>query len=137
MTIHVHTARIDYAGPDRLDVTRKSADEWGKSFAPSWATLRPVLDARKIAASMVVPSDYLDDAWREYVPRFMFEMRKSYRERRADWERLLAMPRVVLCCYCSDRDQCHRTILAREILPKLGAVYCGELTAEKSRQKTL
>lgn len=34
MTLHVATARIDYAGPHRLDVTRKSGDETGKSFAP-------------------------------------------------------------------------------------------------------
>ncbi len=34
MTLLVHTARITYAGHDRLDLTRKSGDP---TFAPSWA----------------------------------------------------------------------------------------------------
>jgi hypothetical protein len=34
MTLSAFTARITYAGADRLDVARKSGDP---AFAPSWA----------------------------------------------------------------------------------------------------
>ncbi len=121
MTLRVHTARISYGGPDRLDVTRKSADEWAKSFAPSWQILRPALAARAISEDAALA------AWVLYVPAYLELMRASYRERRADWDRLLALPRVVCVCYCVDHEQCHRTLLARDILPKLGAEYAGEI----------
>lgn len=49
------------------------------------------------------------------------------------WRALLARPRVVLACYCADPERCHRTILARDILPKLGATYRGELTRPKAQ----
>ena len=120
MTLQVWTARVSYGGPGRLDVTRKSGDEWAKTFAPSWGLLRPALRARESSAECMAA------AWAWYVPRFIDEMRRSYTERRADWDRLLAMPRAVLVCYCVDHEQCHRTLLARDILPKLGATYMGE-----------
>ena len=49
MTLHVHTARVSSGDPDRLDITRKSGDELGKTFAPSWRLLRPFLTKREIA----------------------------------------------------------------------------------------
>ena len=121
VTLQVWTARVSYGGPGRLDVTRKSGDEWAKTFAPSWGLLRPALRARESSAECMAA------AWAWYVPRFIDEMRRSYTERRADWDRLLAMPRAVLVCYCVDHEQCHRTLLARDILPKLGATYMGEV----------
>ena len=142
--LQVWTARVTYGGVDRLDVTRKSADAWGKSFAPSWPLLRPALDVRKVADGLMAQARaaldadgdewgptreadrLLDEAWRAYVPRFLDEMRRSYVDRRADWGRLLALPEVTLVCFCVDPTQCHRTLLARDILPKLGAVYMGE-----------
>lgn len=57
MTLHIRTARVSYAGPDRLDVTRKSADDFGLAFAPSWKLLGPVLQAR-------AAGELDDDAWR-------------------------------------------------------------------------
>lgn len=47
MTLAVHTARISYSGPDRLDVTRKSAGPEGLPFAPSWQILGPMLRGRR------------------------------------------------------------------------------------------
>lgn len=118
MTLRVHTARVTYSGRDRLDVTRKSALTVGRSFAPSWAILAPALAARKAGDEAL--------AWANYVTAFVAEMRASYREHRADWDWLLSCNEVTLVCYCTNAEHCHRTLLARDLLPKLGAVYCGE-----------
>lgn len=108
MTLAVYTARISYAGADRLDVTRKSAGPDGLPFAPSLRILSPMLTA-----------------WPTYVRAYTAEMRTSYRERRAAWDALLAREEVTLVCYCADPAYCHRTLLA-EILGKLGAHVDGE-----------
>lgn len=138
MTLHVYSARITYRGVDRLDVTRKSGKE-GLFLAPSWAILKPALEARKQADALLdetygldpVARQYADDlearAWREYVPAYLAEMRESYRKHRAKWESLLARSTVILVCYCTDPVHCHRAILRARILPKLGAVDCREI----------
>lgn len=149
----VHTARISYRGEDRLDVTRKSGRE-GLVFAPSWALLGPVLRARRalelkrveecelvesiergdggdaglltVSFELSVAECEWSEAWTRYVEGYLEEMRASYRASRAAWDALLARPVVTLCCYCTDPEHCHRTLLARDILPKLGATYGGE-----------
>ena len=151
MTLRVQSARINYGGPDRLDVTRKSGTD-GLFLAPSWAILRPALEARKWADGMMRvaldgitadagneypefdPFPYQSKAeniiaqsWSSYVPAYLGEMRRSYVENRAQWSALLARERVVLCCYCTDREHCHRAILRARILPALGAVDDGEV----------
>lgn len=67
-----------------------------------------------------------DEAWERYVPAYLAEMRQSYRAHQEAWELLLARPLVTLGCYCTDPAQCHRTLLARDILTKLGADFRGE-----------
>lgn len=113
----IYTARVTYAGPDRLDITRKSA-EAGLPFAPSWAILRPMIALRRAGGDELA-------AWPQYVDDYTAEMRASYRDRRAAWDWLLARPEVTLVCYCTDPAHCHRTVLAG-ILAKLGATVCGE-----------
>lgn len=121
----VHSARISYGGPDRLDVTRKGAwlawkagkgETIGGAFAPSW----PLLKAAKAGKL----------AFDEYDPRYLAEMRESYVRHRWAWDDLLARPRVVLVCYCTDPEHCHRFLLRTRILPALGAVDGGELLQE-------
>jgi hypothetical protein len=150
MTLIVHTARISSRDPDRFDVTRKSGGEAGAPFAPSWAILRPALDARNMAnrrremaeemrkrtmdPESLANANRLDlaaadderRAWTAYVPAFTAEMRESYRRHPETWRRLLTRDRVVLVCYCTDPERCHRTLLAG-ILGKLGADVRGEL----------
>lgn len=144
----VHTARISYRGEDRLDVTRKSGRE-GLAFAPSWALLLPAIRARgafetkwaELGESMERGDEQAErhlaheldaakrewmTAWATYQRAYLAEMRTSYRANRAAWDALLARPIVTLCCYCTDPERCHRTLLARDILPKLGATYGGE-----------
>ena len=118
MSLRVCTARVSYRGPDRLDVTRKSGGPAGTPFAPSWALLGPFL--KKRSATGLTDAD-----WAAYVAGYQEEMRASYAHRRSEWDALLARGQVTLCCYCTDSDRCHRTILA-SILVVLGAVYEGE-----------
>jgi hypothetical protein len=150
VTLTVHTARVSYGGADRLDVTRKSAGPDGIAFAPSWAILRPALDALRCAEVMRAAADVApfsgadpvryaegaeamrraadavrDSTWALYVEAYRSEMRESYRTQRAAWDALLARESVTLVCYCTDAARCHRTLLAG-ILAKLGATVAGE-----------
>jgi uncharacterized protein YeaO (DUF488 family) len=111
----VHTSRITYAGPGRLDVTCKSGDP---TFAPSWAILRPMLVQR--AAGFDVAA-----YWPRYVADYTAEIRTSYRSQRAAWDALLTRSEVTLLCFCVDPMHCHRSVLAG-LLGKLGATVRGE-----------
>jgi uncharacterized protein YeaO (DUF488 family) len=131
MTLVVHTANIGYPGrgepvdPGRLDITRKSADVDGMAFAPSWRIVEPVLEMRRAAD----PTLAYHEAWRDYETAYRAEMRASFRSHFGVWDALLARSRVVLVCYCTytDHQYCHRTLLARDILTRLGAQYGGEI----------
>lgn len=119
MTLHVFSARISTRDPDRFDISRKSATE-GLFLAPSWALLSPFLQARW-------NQPITKTIWQAYAVEFRAEMRQSYRQHRAQWDALLARERVVLTCFCTNPEQCHRAILRRDILPALGAIDAGEL----------
>lgn len=131
MTLHVHTARLGIRDPDYLDVSlqgnmrRSDAGELGGHrgialvFAPSPELLYPYLSKRKF--SRLTEAD-----WTRYAESYTAEMRASYRDRRGCWDVLLSWERVVLLCFCTDPNQCHRRVLAG-ILEKLGAVDEGEL----------
>ncbi len=148
MSLIVHTARVSSRDPDAFNVTRKSGGDKGAPFAPSWTLLRRGLDDRAKAigqAAAIVRAceeatgGHLADedrakgramletqAWSRYAGDYHAEMQRSYREHRAAWDALLARPRVVLVCYCTDPDRCHRSLLAG-YLGKLGADVQGEL----------
>jgi len=149
--LQVHTARITYGGPDRFDITWKSSEGDGKCFCPSGKLLgfgrsmRAQSERRRTAALETRSSEeqrarleevesFEQWAWLAYRSRYEEAMRISYKERRQVWDRLLARERVVLVCYCTDPERCHRRVLAN-ILAKLGAVDCGELEAELQRPR--
>lgn len=122
---------MGYRGADWLDITRKGARErpepgghrgMGAAFAPSQKLLSEFLRKRESR-----PEGETDREWLDYVELYTDEMRKSYVASRASWDRLLALESVVLLCYCTESARCHRSVLGREILPKLGAKYMGEL----------
>lgn len=138
----VHTARLTYAGADRLDVTRAGADAYrkrtgqtweGEPFAPSWAILAPALNAMKGARTGSVTLDRAVSCawWPDYVAAYTHEMRGSYRRRRDAWDALMRRREVTLCCYCIDPERCHRTVLAG-ILAKLGADVRGERASQRA-----
>jgi hypothetical protein len=141
MTLRAFTARMGSRDPDWLDITlrgnqkRVASGYWrhghrnmGMVFAPSPQLLQFYLDMRR--AGELTPR-----AWGDYVARYTRLMRESYVAHRPAWDRLLALPRVVLLCFCTDPERCHRTVLARDILPKLGAEYCGEIEKENHGTK--
>lgn len=111
--LRVATAAFRYAGPDRLDISRKV----GSVFGPSWPLLRE--------AKQLMRTDPRA-AWDYYVPRYLDEMRQCWRVHRGAWLALLDRERVVLVCYCPLPGRCHRSLLAG-ILAKLGAVLEGEV----------
>lgn len=127
MPLAVWTARISTKDPDALDVTRKSGDP---TFAPSWTILRPVLDRRRIGRKTT------DEEWREYARAYFEEMVASYRETPKPWKTLLARERVVLTCFCTNPDRCHRTLLGK-FLVKLGAEFFGEATERTPHEEEL
>ena len=142
MTLHVYAARLGTRDPDALNITRASGGAAGLPFAPSWRILGPALDARRAVEEMLrvaagdseVAGLAADEAamtwaeaWGTYVLAYVEEMRGSYRDFRPAWEQLLARERVCLVCYCRAAEHCHRRILGATILPKLGAVWCGEV----------
>jgi uncharacterized protein YeaO (DUF488 family) len=120
--VEVFTARINVRDPDVFNVTRQSG---AAAFAPSWSILRPALDAMRRGG------DAAERAWGVYVADFTHEMRESYRANRWEWDALLMRRRVCVVCYCANYLRCHRTLLARDILPKLGAVYRGEIVGAR------
>ena len=95
----LRTARVTYKGPDRVDVSRSSGIS---AFAPS----RGLLNGYKSG----------DVPWQEYKIRYIDEMRRSYQNNRAEWNALLRMPEVTLCCYCRAGDSCHRLLLAHLVI---------------------
>ncbi len=140
MTVgNVFTARINYAGKDRLDITRKGNHKLGVLFAPSSAILSPMLALRGVygeLASAKLHQDYLDilqrNAWMIYAQAYTSEMRESYRKHRAAWQRVLGAAEVTLCCFCSDPAFCHRTVLAN-IFKTMKARVCGERGQDKAQ----
>lgn len=127
MTLKVYTARMGLKDPDYLDVSlqgnlRRLHRGIGRAFAPSPHLLYPFLTKRKHGG--LTEAD-----WQRYVERYTAEMRASYRERRSAWDELLSWERVVLLCFCTDPNQCHRRVLA-SILVTLGATDCGEIQTE-------
>lgn len=116
--LEVWTARISTRDPDRFDVTRKSGT---KAFAPSWKLLNHILEIRNHE-----DREETDAEWKTYAEGYLREMARSKRLEPAAWAALLARPRVVLTCFCTNPRRCHRRILAR-ILVSLGAVDRGEL----------
>lgn len=138
MTLTIYTARVTYAGPFRLDITRKGNDPIGVAFAPSWGILAPVIEARRdIARDFTYEVDrsealrHAEAAWLAYVPQYTAEMRVSagapsrlfgpleraastrgVLPRRAAWLDVIERQQVVLVCFCTDAERCHRQLLA-------------------------
>jgi uncharacterized protein YeaO (DUF488 family) len=123
--------RPGYRGADALDITRGTGGPQVDTFAPSRELLNEGLRRKRAAKGSEAR---LVEAWAWYAPRYVAEMRASYRASRPQWEALLVRGEVVLCCYCGTYARCHRTLLA-EILVKLGAIYLGELDAPAHEQR--
>lgn len=113
----VWTARISTRDKDAFNITRKSG---AREFAPSWSLLQRMLEIRKSGRVAT------EEEWRWYMAEYLKEMSRSHQRHRDVWDALLARDRIVLVCYCTDPERCHRKVLAR-ILGSLGANNHGEL----------
>ena len=104
-----------YNGPDKLDVTVKTSKGLGEAFKPSW----PIVNKWRAG------SQKIEDEIR-YTEKYRELMRTSFRTLNESWKELLAMDRVVLCCYCGRDSFCHRFLLAAMLIIQ-GAQYMGEI----------
>ena len=138
MTLHVRTARIGAKGlTDALDITRKSATGDGLAFAPSGALLWPTVAEMKRADELRLKAETLAvqhegtvalaRCWWGYVASYAAEMKANRQRDPEPWGRLLSRESVTLLCYCTDPNRCHRTLLGAMLLPRMGAVYEGEV----------
>ena len=124
---------------DALNITRMSAGPKGLVFAPSAALLASVITARRrvehierlmgvdqaIELDLIEARGRLRAARERYVHVFDEEMEESRSRHKRIWNEVLAMSSITLLCYCDDPAHCHRTYLARDILPRHGARYYG------------
>jgi hypothetical protein len=127
----IHTARISYSGEDRLDVTAKSAPAEGKPFAPTWPLVKWGLSMReqakrKLATREPNARSFNEWWWKIYRMRYEGQMEGSGARFKVTWDALLKRERVVLVCYCTEPERCHRSVLA-ELLAAKGAYYAGEI----------
>lgn len=114
--LRLYTARVNYPGADRIDITRRA----GHCMAPSGMLLSKTLHA-------VATGEPRAQVFARYEPAYLEEMREGWRlgPVRAFIESLRT--EVTLVCFCPDPRTCHRR-LAAEIITKVNreALYLGE-----------
>ena len=105
----IRTARYDYGGGDRLDITVKGDDDTGKILAPTWEMVRGVKNGTM--------------SHNEYTKRYtdiLFNVPDGY------VTELLKRSSITLVCFCKPYTFCHR-YLAAIFLDIKGGVYMGEV----------
>lgn len=117
----VHSAPSRFRGAGRFDVTLATGGASGRVFAPSAALAQVLCEAQRSHRGHV-PAE----VWEAFRAAYLAEMRRSFRACRPVWARLLEQAHVVLVCACANPEHCHRTLLRRDILPRLGARDGGE-----------
>lgn len=115
------TARVAYRGAHRLDITVKSAQGIGRVLAPTWAMVM----AHKAGA--ITDGEYTEGYYR--LMRYKYALATPTYNGRQMFDAILAMPRVVFCCYCAAGRFCHRH-LAVEIISKIAASRGIEVICE-------
>ena len=115
----IFTARLSYAGPDRLDITRLGRDPVGIVFAPSESILWPMKALKRSRRAT-------REKWLEYEQAYLAEMRDSRMLWPEAWRKVFSGPSVTLCCYCENAGTCHRVVLARFVTEAVEHSYEGE-----------
>ena len=110
------TAQYRYTGPYRLDVTVKGQDPFGKLFAPTWDMV-----------NLSKKQPWNDVTKRIYVEKYHELILNVINKNPEAWKKLIAMPYVVLVCFCPAGEFCHRHLLMH-YLTQYGAVCHGEIT---------
>lgn len=106
-TLEIWTSRTGYTGTDRLDITVKGQDSFGRYFAPTWLMVKSVKNG----------------TWSEqdYEKEYRDMMLLSYINNPEIWRQLFDMTRVTLVCFCAPGSFCHRYIL-RNFLAEIAHV---------------
>jgi ribA/ribD-fused uncharacterized protein len=110
------TAQYRYPGPYRLDITVKGQDQFGKVFSPTWEMVSTYLKSARTLADQ-----------QSYIEKYHGLILNVINRNPEAWNKLLAMPQVVLVCFCTPGEFCHRNLLVY-YLQKYGAKYNGEIT---------
>lgn len=110
--LNIYTAQYRYPGPHRLDITIKENDPIGKIFAPTWDM---VMGHKKTGNDQ------------EYINKYHKMILDSLTYNKPAWDELLGREYVVLVCFCTVGNFCHRHLLA-DYLSQLGGKKCGEIT---------
>ena len=106
------TAQYRYPGPNRLDITVKGNDPFGKLFAPTWDMLNAYKNnPNKTQAEQI----YIRQYHQIILNNFYY------------LEKLLSQNELVLICFCAYGKFCHRHLLTHYLI-HLGAQYMGEIT---------
>lgn len=136
MSVTIHTARYNYRGADRFDITIRGAREArrrghaapGEVFAPPLWLWSYAKYTHKLPPGVDPPPDASvpgGDIFDWYAEHYLTAMRASYKAHRPAWDALLGREEATLVCFCADPAQCHRGLLAG-ILVRCGATYLGE-----------
>jgi len=107
----VWTAQYRYSGPDRLDITVKGKDPFGKLFAPTWEMVMGLKGGK------ITETDYRS----EYISLLLERSREKI-----NWADMISEDRT-LVCFCKPGAFCHRVILAQFLAKAFNIVeYMGE-----------
>jgi hypothetical protein len=102
------TSRIGYRGEDGLDITVKSATDFGRILAPTWRMVGGVKHWKQ----------YKTLTTEEYRDLYYALLRSRFRADKQPFLDLLQRERLVLLCFCPAGAFCHRH-LAVDILEKI------------------
>lgn len=146
-----YTAHSSCMDKDRMHIGVQSKDELGMIFSPTWELQLELSKAynsyfiklasleslrQKDPGSMGVQSLEFEtqtlhcmykSTQEGFAAEYRNEMRRSYSKFPDKWKQVLTRFRVIFLCDCANSEACHRTILARDIMPKLGVSYCFEI----------
>lgn len=115
--LNIYTAQYNYKGPNRTDITIKSAKQPWNVFAPTWDMVNDYLKGPKDKAA---EQRYILAYDRIIAKAFMYNYKALTALLNSNETR-------VLVCFCKSGNFCHRVLLAKH-LESLGAKYYGELT---------
>jgi len=108
MSLIVYTAQYRYNGEDRLDITVRGKDPFGRIFAPTWEMVNGYKN------KTLSEKDYI----RKY-DKIINDVSIIA------WDHIFSLKKITLVCFCKPETFCHRVLLAKK-LEEMGATYKGE-----------
>jgi len=111
--VDIYTARYNYNGPDRLDITVKGKDPRGMVLAPTWDMVRKYQNGQEDEAT--------------YTKRYWTLMKERLVELNVIIQWIREQKEVTLVCFCIPGAFCHRVLLAKKLAEQIPDInYKGE-----------